>query len=101
MLYHYPAGLYGARCIVLLLFYLEVLFREDLGVASGVTGFGIWCEMYCSISVFYYGLLFREDVGFGSGVTCYITTLQGYRGEMYCSTSVLLRTSVQKGCSCI
>ena len=96
MLYHYPAGLYGARCIVLLLFYLEVLFREDLGVASGVTGFGIWCEMYCSISVFYYGLLFREDLGVGSGETG-LAILAG----LYFSTSVLLRTTVQRGCSCI
>ena len=83
MLYHYPAGLYGARCIALSLFYYEVPFREDLCVGSGITWFDIWDEMYCSISVFYYGLLFREDLGVGSGETG-LSILAG----LYCYTYV-------------
>ena len=71
------------------------MFRKDVVVYS-IIGFGIWGELYCSTSVFYYGLLFREDLGVGSGETG-LAILAG----LYFSTSVLLRTTVQRGCSCI
>ena len=68
-------------------FYNGLLFREDVGLGSGVTCYITTLHGYMgrdvfSTSMFYNGLVFREDVCVDSIIGFSI------RGEMYCSTYV-------------